>query len=258
MAEQKPFKEVYFDVKMSELREKSGSISSTDMLVSFLYELMRDGHVAPGVLEKIIIEDEYASRDKPEKLFSNGWLAEYAKNLSKRLTTHTPKVGVATIVWGSSTQFLIGKRLGSHGFGTWSVPGGHLEFGESIEECAIREVFEETGINIKEPRVIGLTNDVMDGLHYVTIWTDAIDLEGKAPKEKEVLKFSPLLWTEATKLPNPLFIPLENFKKNYPEYFKNGPFILKDESLSITHNGEVLHFKTPGIKRVESEGKGEF
>ena len=53
------------------------------------------------------------------------------------------RVGVGVFVWRDG-RFIMGQRLGSHGANTWSVPGGHLEFGESWEDCAIREVKEET------------------------------------------------------------------------------------------------------------------
>ncbi len=33
--------------------------------------------------------------------------------------------------------------------GAWVLPGGHIDPGEGFEECAIREVFEETGIQIE-------------------------------------------------------------------------------------------------------------
>ncbi|MBU0929712.1 MAG: NUDIX domain-containing protein, partial [Nanoarchaeota archaeon] len=58
------------------------------------------------------------------------------------------RVGVGVYII-KDNKILFGKRKGFHGSGTWCPPGGHLEFNESIEECAIREVMEETGIKIK-------------------------------------------------------------------------------------------------------------
>ena len=81
------------------------------------------------------------------------------------------RVGIAVFIFKDG-QFLMMQRQGSHGTGTWSVPGGHLEFGESFEDTARREVLEETGVEITNIRFGGVTNDVFesDGKHYVTIW----------------------------------------------------------------------------------------
>lgn len=62
-----------------------------------------------------------------------------------------PAVGVGVLIFNDKKQMLLGKRKGSHGAGTWCNPGGHLEFGESFEQCAIREVEEETGLKIVDP-----------------------------------------------------------------------------------------------------------
>ena len=87
------------------------------------------------------------------------------------------RVGVGAFILSSSSSaqnptFLIGKRLGSHGAGTFALPGGHLEFGESPEECASREILEETGLEVKNLRFLTATNDVLrqDRKHYVTMF----------------------------------------------------------------------------------------
>jgi ADP-ribose pyrophosphatase YjhB (NUDIX family) len=56
--------------------------------------------------------------------------------------------------------------------GCLQLPGGHLEHGESWEECARREILEETGLVVRDVRFLTATNDVFaaEGKHYVTIF----------------------------------------------------------------------------------------
>jgi 8-oxo-dGTP diphosphatase len=82
------------------------------------------------------------------------------------------RVGVGVFCFKRTGDFIIGKRKGSLGAGTYALPGGHLEFGETFEQCAAREVLEETGITISEGDIKYLTcvNGVFpEGFHYVTI-----------------------------------------------------------------------------------------
>jgi 8-oxo-dGTP diphosphatase len=124
-----------------------------------------------------------------------------------------PLIGVAAIVL-KDNKVLLGKRKNAHGAGTWAFPGGHLEYKESIEACAKREVFEETGIHIKNIRYGTFTNDIFreDQKHYVTLFViseyDAGDLELKEPEKCE--KWDWFLWNE---LPEPKFLPLKNLLK---------------------------------------------
>ncbi|KAI7184746.1 hypothetical protein KC316_g7782 [Hortaea werneckii] len=89
-----------------------------------------------------------------------------------------PRIGVGVFVFASRTsnRYLLGKRLGSHGAGTYALPGGHLEYGESFEQCATREVQEETGLDITDVRFLTATNSVFHETtkHYVTIFMTAV------------------------------------------------------------------------------------
>jgi len=128
--------------------------------------------------------------------------------------TQQVKVGVGVFVKRNSDgKILLQKRSGSHGQGTWGLPGGHLEFSEEIEACAKREVLEEVGIVVKNIRVVGFTNDVMkeENKHYVTIFVESELIDGEEPKIMEPQKTTELGWFDENKLPAPLFLPLKNF-----------------------------------------------
>jgi 8-oxo-dGTP diphosphatase len=115
-----------------------------------------------------------------------------------------PRVGIGVIILKDG-KFLIQRRKGSHGLGTWSIPGGHLEFGESFAETAEREVLEETGVKIKNVRFGAITNDILtqDDKHYVSIWLIS-EYESGTARIMEPDKCDGMLWCTLTTLPNPL------------------------------------------------------
>lgn len=104
-------------------------------------------------------------------------------------------------------KFLMGQRKGSHGAGTWTVPGGHLEFGEKIEKGAAREVLEETGLKVRNLKIAGITNDVFkkEDKHYITIWLYCRWIGGKE-KVTEPDKYVDQGWFDFNNLPKPLFL----------------------------------------------------
>jgi 8-oxo-dGTP diphosphatase len=127
-----------------------------------------------------------------------------------------PKVGVAAIVIRDG-KVLMHQRKNAHGDGTWSFPGGHLEFGESWEDCAKREALEEAGIKLTNVRFGTVTNDIFEkeGKHYITLFMLA-DLESGEPKVMEPDKCVRWEWVEWDKMPQPVFNPIENlFKMGY-------------------------------------------
>ena len=124
-----------------------------------------------------------------------------------------PKVGVGVFVI-KDRKILMQKRKNAHGDGCWSLPGGHLEFNEEIEECAAREVLEETGVEIKDIKLGPYTNDIFkkEGKHYITIFAISNYKTGN-PTIMEPDKLEGLNWFSLDNLPSPLCLPLENLLK---------------------------------------------
>ena len=131
-----------------------------------------------------------------------------------------PKVGVGVIII-KDNKILFGQRKNAHGEDTWSVPGGHLEFNELIEECAKREVFEETGIEIKNLKMGPFTNDIFkeEEKHYITIYVIA-DYDSGEVEVKEPDRMIEWNWFSWNNLPKPLFKPIENLLKQNFNPFK--------------------------------------
>jgi len=119
------------------------------------------------------------------------------------------RVGVGVFVIKNG-KFLIGKRAGAHGEGTWALIGGHMEFGESIEDTARREVLEEVGVEIKNVRYVGTTNDneafKNEGRHYINLYVVS-ELANGEPVLAEPDKMTELRWCDLDSLPEPLFAP---------------------------------------------------
>ena len=128
-----------------------------------------------------------------------------------------PQVGTAMIIT-KDDKVLLMKRKGPHGHGTWSTPGGHLEFGETPEQGAVREAKEEVGVDVVDVRFRDVTNDLFEaeGKHYITVWMDGKPIgEPGIAAEREVEEIGWFAWDA---LPQPLFLPLENLVKenSYP------------------------------------------
>lgn len=136
------------------------------------------------------------------------------------MTERNTRVGIAVFIFKDG-KFLMQQRYGSHGAGTWSTPGGHLEYGESFEETARREVREETGLEITNIRFGALTNDNFknEDKHHVTIWMLS-DWKSGVERIMESDKCLKQEWHTFNDLPSPLFSPCwENLLKS--EFIQN-------------------------------------
>ncbi|MBP9855815.1 MAG: NUDIX domain-containing protein [Candidatus Pacebacteria bacterium] len=115
-----------------------------------------------------------------------------------------PKVGVGVMILKEG-KVLLGKRKGSHGAGEYSFPGGHLEYMESFEDCARREIEEECGIKVKNLRFQYLTNITQYAPKHYTHVGLMGEWESGEPQVLEPEKVEGWEWYTLDSLPEPLF-----------------------------------------------------
>lgn len=124
------------------------------------------------------------------------------------------RVEVGVLVLNPEGKVLLGKRKSQLGASTFSLPGGHLEFGEMPEICARRELKEETGLDGSDFEVASMTNDIVYEKHYITIGVVVGKFWGE-PQVIEVDKCESWGWYDLNDLPEPLFIPSAKFIENF-------------------------------------------
>ncbi|KAM3505461.1 hypothetical protein MY11210_007958 [Beauveria gryllotalpidicola] len=163
-----------------------------------------------------------------------------------------PRVGISCVIVNNRGQVLVGKRKGSHGAGkqrnmrrdkldraqddnqvvvwpgTWQFPGGHLEHGEGLLECAVREAHEETALSVQGIKIVTQTNDIFkaEGKHYITLLAKCVMNDPDAvPELREPNKCEGWVWWDWEKLfagreagevdGEKLFLPMENLLKQF-------------------------------------------
>lgn len=135
------------------------------------------------------------------------------------------RVGVGVIIL-KGNKVLLGRRNSDpkkadsllHGEGTWTLPGGKVDFGETLKEAGSREVLEETGIKIDKNKLklISISDDMVPDAHFVTVGFLCAGFEGEA-KVMEPDEIVEWRWFLLEKLPKPMFFPSEKIIKNYLE-----------------------------------------
>lgn len=114
-------------------------------------------------------------------------------------------------------RLLLGKRKSSYHDGEWGVPGGHLEEGEKMLDCAARELEEETSIKATKFKLVVIDNDPReDKFHYVHFAFLAEDPEGEAQLVEPHACYE-WGWFDLQNLPEPLFIGHKKFIQGFIE-----------------------------------------
>lgn len=122
-----------------------------------------------------------------------------------------PAVGVGVIILKGDSVLLI-QRGNPPEKGSWSLPGGKQEFGETVTQAAIREIKEETSLEIESESLTFLgVADLINLPHYhytlVNLWTDVFKgspLAGSDAQDIRWVKHEQLddmsLWSETKKV----------------------------------------------------------
>ena len=82
-------------------------------------------------------------------------------------TTREIRPGVSAVVFDGAGRVLLQQRIDN---GMWGLPGGAVEFGESVLEALHREVLEETGLTVEVERLIGVYSH--PDIHQIVTYPD--------------------------------------------------------------------------------------
>nr|QIJ31369.1 chloroplast Nudix1 [Tanacetum cinerariifolium] len=133
-----------------------------------------------------------------------------ASSVENAAKSRVPEVGV-TVFIVKDDKILLGRRGSTLVVGnSFHLPGGHLEYGESFEECATREVKEETGLDINNLKVVTIVNHVLADIHAVVVYMRAnLSDPNQTPQTIEPQRCEGWDWYDLENLPEPMFQPLK-------------------------------------------------
>jgi mutator protein MutT len=116
-------------------------------------------------------------------------------------------VGVGALIFNDKKEMLLALRgeKAKNERGTWEIPGGAVEFGETLQEGLKREIMEELGIEIQPQEILHVCDHLLpeEGQHWVSPTYICTIISGE-PKIKEPEKCAQIGWfslEEARKLP---------------------------------------------------------
>ncbi|CDW76568.1 probable 8-oxo-dgtp diphosphatase nudt15 [Stylonychia lemnae] len=135
-----------------------------------------------------------------------------------------PKVGLGVIILNELNEILVSQRItpNSAGDGQFGLPGGHLEFGETFQECAQREIEEETSLKLDQEAIkyVATVNafDKVKGYHDIDIymgilvWKEQCQFKNMEPHNQTDWQW--VKWED--------FVNIDNLFYSFREFFAMG------------------------------------
>jgi 8-oxo-dGTP diphosphatase len=113
-----------------------------------------------------------------------------------------PLLTVDALITDENGKIILIKRKNNPFQGSWALPGGFVEYGETVEEAVLREVKEETGILIEILGLLGVYSDPGRDPrgHMITICFLTLKTEGKLKSDTDAQDVSSFTVKEALKM----------------------------------------------------------
>lgn len=117
-------------------------------------------------------------------------------------------VGVGGAIINDKNEILLFLRNVNPEKGLWSIPGGSVEYGETVEDAVIRELYEELGVQVEIVALLGVANHIIKEInsHWVSPEFQ-VKITSGVPKNLEPDKHIKMEWFSLTNLPKNLAIP---------------------------------------------------
>ncbi|MEH7457140.1 NUDIX domain-containing protein [Bacillus sp. JJ1127] len=127
-----------------------------------------------------------------------------------------PRVGAGAFIVNERKELLLVLRKKAPEQGHWSLPGGKVEWMETVEDTVVREIQEEVGLEIQITSLLCVTNHILreENVHWVcpTYMAKAI---GGTAENLEEHAIDRIGWFSVESLPTPLTLTLQNALKEY-------------------------------------------
>jgi len=111
---------------------------------------------------------------------------------------YNPKPVACAITANAAGQVILARRGFQPNRGKWSMPGGFVDLGESVEDAAIRETKEEIGLDIELTQLVGVYSRSSDRIVVVVYAARAEGTPNRTEEALEVRAFLPttIPWDE--------------------------------------------------------------
>jgi 8-oxo-dGTP diphosphatase len=103
----------------------------------------------------------------------------------------TPRLAAGVLV-GRDGGVLLTRRAHQPGLGLWGLPAGFIEWDEHVENAAVREVREETGLEIQLDRLVGVYSNLELGTVLIVYAGSTVGGELQTSDESDAVAFFPL------------------------------------------------------------------